>query len=161
MALTALLSGPFAVLAAMYHNSVAAVPVILLLVVVAPIVEETVKIAGIAYAAEQRPWLVPRAFALPLVGLFSGLVFAAVENWWYLTVLIPNPSEHLVAWRWVFGPLVHGVGSLTAGIGVAVMWRRALTTGRPPSFRHVEPWLVAAAAWHGAYNLLAVALEWR
>lgn len=161
MGLAALLSGPFAIVSAMWQNSAAGVPSILLIVVLAPVIEETVKIAGAAYVAEQRPWLVPRAFTLGLVAVVSGLTFAAIENWWYLTVLIPHPSDHLIAWRWVFGPMVHGAGSLTAGIGVATMWSRALRSGRSPSFSDVQPWLVAAAVWHGAYNLFAVLLEWR
>jgi RsiW-degrading membrane proteinase PrsW (M82 family) len=161
MALAAILSGPFAILSAFWQNTAAGVPLILLIVVLAPVIEETVKIAGAACVAEQRPWLVPRAFMLGLVGLISGLTFAVIENWWYLTVLIPHPTADLIAWRWVFGPLVHGVGSLTAGIGVATMWSRAMRSGRSPSFSDVQPWLVAAAVWHGAYNLFAVFLEWR
>lgn len=161
VALTALLSGPFAILAALYQNSLAGVPSLLLVVVVAPVIEETVKIAGVAYVAEQRPWLVPRAFVLPVVALASGLVFAAMENWWYLVVLVPDPPAELVAWRWLFGPLVHGIGSFVAGLGVAAMWRRALDAARQPTFAHVTPWLTAAAIWHGAYNLFAVLLEWR
>ncbi|HWH31842.1 MAG TPA: PrsW family glutamic-type intramembrane protease [Egibacteraceae bacterium] len=159
MALTALLSGPFALLAAMYENTMAGVAAVLLLAAVAPAIEETVKIAGAAYVAEQRPWLVPTALVLPVVGLVSGLVFATVENWWYLTVLVPDPPRDLVAWRWVFGPLVHGTGSFTAGIGVAVMWRRARESGHRPSFSDAQPWLVAAVVWHGAYNVFAVLLE--
>lgn len=161
MGLAAVLSGPFAIASAMWQNSTAMAPSVLLIVVLAPVIEETVKIAGAAYMAEQRPWLVPRPSALALVAVFSGLTFAVVENLWYLWVLIPHPTDHIVAWRWVFGPLVHGAGSLTAGIGVATMWSKALRSGRSPSFSDVQPWLITAAVWHGAYNLFAVFLETR
>lgn len=161
MLLTALLSGPFAVLAALWQNSSAGFPSLLLVVVLAPVIEETVKIVGVAYVAEQRPWLVPRGLALPFVALASGLTFAAMENVWYLQVLIPDPPRELVVWRWIFGPLVHGAGSLTAGFGVSVMWHRAMASGRRPSFADAQPWLVAAAVWHGLYNAFAVLLEWR
>ena len=155
----AVLSGPFAVAAAMVENSTSGAAVVLLLVAVGPLIEEIVKGAGALYLAEQRPWLVPAAWTLPLVTCLSGLAFASIENWWYLQILIDDPSERLVRWRWTFGPLVHGTGSLLVGLGAARMWRHAMRTGRRPAFDVAQPFIVVAAVLHGSYNAIAVLLS--
>ena len=154
----AMVSGPFAIAAAMVQNSASGAALVLLVVAVAPLIEELVKGAGALYLAEQRPWLVPAAWTLPLVTVLSGLVFASIENWWYLEVLIDDPSDRLVRWRWTFGPLVHGVGSLVVGLGAARQWRHAQRTGRRAPFELAQPFIVAAAVFHGTYNALALLL---
>jgi len=157
----ALLSGPFAVAAAMVENSTSGAAVLVLLVAVGPLIEEMVKGAGGLYLAEQRPWLVPTAWVLPVVTCVSGLVFAAIENWWYLEILIDDPSAQLVRWRWTFGPLVHGVGSLVVGLGAARLWRQSMRTGRRAPFEVAQPFIIGAAIWHGLYNALALLLTIR
>ena len=158
MAAAAVVSGPFAVAAAMVGNSTTGVAAVALLVAVGPLIEEMVKGAGALYLAEERPWLVPAAWTLPLITVVSGLVFAAVENWWYLHVLIDDPSDALVRWRWTFGPLVHGTGSLLVGLGAARLWRETIRSGRRAPFETAQPLVIVAAAFHGAYNGLALLL---
>jgi RsiW-degrading membrane proteinase PrsW (M82 family) len=158
VAAAAMLSGPFAIGSALVRNSTAGVIGVLLLVAVGPAIEEVVKAAGAYLLAEQRPWLVPAAWTLPAVTLVSGLVFAAVENWWYLVVLIDEPSAQLVRYRWIGGPLLHGGASLLTGIGIARLWRNHVATGRPRA-ADAEPFLVAAIVVHGAYNAVAIGLS--
>lgn len=154
----AIASGPFAIAAAMVQNSFSGAVLVLLLVAVGPLIEEIVKGAGALFLAEQRPWLVPAAWTLPVVTCLSGLVFASIENWWYLEVLIDDPSRQIIQWRWIFGPLVHGVGSLIVGLGAARLWRQAMTTGRRAPFDLAQPFIVTAAVFHGLYNGLALLL---
>ena len=158
LALAAVFSGPFAILGALIGSG-GALSVVILVVVFAPLVEEMLKVAGILYLAEVRPWLVPSATALVMVAVCSGLVFAAIENWLYLAVIIDNPTAEIVRWRWTFGPLVHGTGSLLAGIGVARMWRMLPNQGLRPDFRVAAGWIIAATIVHGGYNLFATWLE--
>lgn len=158
IAAAAALSGPFAIAGAMFENSTSGAAVVLLFVAVGPLIEEIVKGAGALYLAEERPWLVPAAWTLPVITLLSGLVFASIENWWYLSVLVDDPSASLVRWRWTFGPLIHGTGSLLVGLGAARMWRHAMLTGRRPTFDLAQPLIIAAAVLHGTYNGLAVLL---
>ena len=155
----AVVSGPFAIGAAMVQNSTSGVAIVILVVAVGPLIEEMVKGAGALYLAEQRPWLVPAAWTLPAVTLLSGLVFATIENWWYLEVLIDDPSDQIIRWRWIFGPLVHGTGSLLVGLGAARLWRHAARTGRPARFELAQPLIIAAAVFHGTYNALALLLS--
>ena len=154
----AIASGPFAIAAAMVENSFSGAALVLLLVAFGPLIEEIVKAAGALFLAEQRPWLVPAAWTLPVLTCLSGLVFASIENWWYLEVLIDDPSRQIIQWRWIFGPLVHGVGSLIVGIGAARLWRQAMTTGRRAAFDIAQPYIVTAAVFHGLYNGLALLL---
>ena len=156
--LAAVLSGPFAILGALIGTG-GALSVVFLVVVMAPLVEEMLKIAGPLYLAEVRPWLVPSARSLVLIAVCSGLVFAAIENLFYLEVIIADPTAEIIRWRWTFGPLVHGIGSLVAGIGVARMWHFLDVHNRRPDFKVAAPWIVAAAILHGGYNLFAVWLE--
>jgi RsiW-degrading membrane proteinase PrsW (M82 family) len=156
VALAAVLSGPFAIVAAFYENSTAGVGFLLLVVVFAPLVEESVKGMGALVLAELRPWLVPAAWVLPVITVVAGLQFAAIENWWYLAVLIEDPSPDIVRWRWILGPLVHGTCSLVVGLGTARMWRRAWRNQAVPDFADARGFVVAAAVLHGAFNLGAV-----
>jgi RsiW-degrading membrane proteinase PrsW (M82 family) len=156
--LAAVLSGPFAILGALTGTG-GALSVVILAVVFAPLVEEMLKVAGALYLTEVRPWLVPSATALVVVAVCSGLVFAAIENAFYLGLIIPDPTPEIVRWRWIFGPLVHGSGSLLAGIGVARMWHGLDAHGRRPNFRVAAPWIIAATLLHGGYNLFATWLE--
>jgi RsiW-degrading membrane proteinase PrsW (M82 family) len=155
----AVASGPFAVAAAMTQNSLSGAALVLLLVAVGPLIEEIVKGAGALFLAEQRPWLVPAAWTLPVVACLSGLVFATIENWWYLEVLIDEPSAQIVRWRWTFGPLVHGTGSLIVGLGAVRLWRSAMDSGRRAAFDAAQPFIVTAAVFHGLYNGLALLLS--
>jgi RsiW-degrading membrane proteinase PrsW (M82 family) len=158
-ALAAFLSGPFAILGALISPEGVLGSVVILVVVFAPVIEEMLKVAGALYLAEVRPWLVPSAAALVVVAVCSGLVFAAIENAIYLGVIIGDPTPEIVRWRWTFGPLVHGSGSLLAGIGVARMWRTLDGQGGRPVFGVAAPWIIAATVLHGGYNLFATWLE--
>ncbi|MDP9386521.1 MAG: PrsW family intramembrane metalloprotease [Actinomycetota bacterium] len=154
MGVAAVVSGPFAILAALVANSTGGAGLLVLVVVLAPATEEVLKASGALLVAERRPWLVPSGWSLPLVTLVSGICFAVVENLWYLEVLLDDPSETVVRVRWIAGPLVHGVCSTIAGLGARRLWQRTLARG-VGRFGDAEPFLVAAAVVHGGWNLLA------
>ena len=157
----AVVAGPFAVVSALVLNSTTAVGfgALVLVVVIGPLIEELVKGAAAIHLVERRPHLVASGWVLVGIGLVSGLVFAALENVWYLVVLIDEPSGELVRWRWVFGPLVHGTGSVLVGIGAARAWRAAKSERSWPDFAIIRPWIIAAAAVHGTANAVSVVLS--
>ncbi len=160
LALAAVAAGPFAVLGALIGTpSGVGLVGFLYVVVIGPLIEEVLKAAGAFYLAEQRPWLVPAAWTLPLAALAAGLVFAAIENLVYLNVYIPDPSAEIVRWRWIAGPALHGGASLLAGFGVARMWRRSHQRGEPPNPSEAVPGVVGAAVLHGGYNATVTVLE--
>ena len=157
----ALAAGPFAVFSALVLNSTTALGfgALALVVVIGPPIEELVKGAAAIHLVERRPHLVASGWVLVAIGLVSGLVFAALENVWYLAVLIDEPSREIVRWRWVFGPLVHGTGSVLVGIGAARAWRAGKAERAWPEFATIRPWIVAAAVVHGTANAAGLALS--
>ncbi len=162
MALAILVAGPLGVLGAFLgaFASIGSLPfVVFAVVLVGPAVEEFVKAASGFYLAEQRPWLVPSGWALVVVVVAGGLGFAVIENWIYLTIYIDDPSEAIIRWRWIFGPLIHGSASFLAGLGVRKVWQTAHDTGTRPDAHLAFRWFVAAVALHGTYNGIAVLLE--
>ena len=154
-------AGPFAVVSALVLNSTSALGfgALILIVVIGPLTEELVKGAAAIHLVERRPHLVASGWVLVVIGLVSGLVFAALENVWYLVILVDEPSRELVRWRWVFGPLVHGTGSVLVGIGAARAWRAAEPKRAWPEFATIRPWIVAAAVVHGTANAASLVLS--
>ena len=157
--LAVLISGPFAIGAALIENSTSGAGLVLVVVVFGPLTEELVKGAGALFLAEERPWLVPAKWVLPAITVASGLGFAAIENWFYLHVFIENPSDEIVRWRWTFGPIVHGTCSLLVGLGAARLWATSRIAERRADIHLAERWIIAAACVHGAYNLGALLLS--
>ena len=149
--------GVFGAFASVFYTGIGGV--ILFAVVVGPLVEETAKSIAAWFLAGQRPWLVPTAWSIVAVMVAGGIGFAVIENWIYLNVYIADPTEGIIRWRWIFGPLVHGTASLIVGVGLARSWARLDREGEPPRPDAIVPWLIGAATFHGAYNLLALILE--
>ncbi|MDJ0959888.1 MAG: PrsW family glutamic-type intramembrane protease [Acidimicrobiia bacterium] len=160
--LAILVAGPLGVVGAFLgaFASVGSLPVVVFAVVlIGPAVEEFVKAASGFWLAEQRPWLVPSGWVLVVIVVAGGLGFAAIENWIYLNIYIEDPSDAIIRWRWIFGPLIHGSASLLAGLGVRKVWQMAHDTGTRPNAHLAFWWFVAAVALHGTYNAGAVILE--
>ncbi len=158
MGVVAVVSGPFAIAAALVKNSTTGGGLLILVVVLGPAIEEVLKAAGALFVAERRPWLVPAGWTLPVATCLAGICFAAVENLWYLEVLIDDPSDTVVRVRWIAGPLLHGGCSAIAGLGARRLWRGTLARGFG-RFDDAQPFLVAATVLHGLYNLGAVVVS--
>ena len=158
--LAIIVAGPFAILGAfMGAGGTASFAILLVVVAIGPLAEEVLKASGALYLAEQRPWLVPAGWVLPLITLAAGLVFAAIENVVYLNIYIPDPTQDMIRWRWVAGPILHGGASFIAGLGVRRMWTVTDRDGIVPRFRDAAPYLIAAVVVHGLYNLTVTLLE--
>lgn len=158
--LATVVAGPFAILGAfMGAGGTASLAIILVVATFGPLAEEMLKASGALYLAEQKPWLVPDSWVLPLITLAAGLVFAVIENLVYLTIYIPDPTPEIIRWRWIAGPLLHGGASLIAGLGVRRMWMITHQERTAPRLRHAAPFLITAVVVHGLYNLLVTILE--
>ena len=59
----------------------------------------------------------------------------------------------------MFGPLVHGTGSVLVGIGAARAWRAAEAERAWPDFATIRPWIVAAAVVHGTANAASLVVS--
>ena len=129
----------------------------LMVVVVAPITEEIMKIALAVWVCEKRPWLFSSPAQILICGLASGFVFAAIENVLYLTFGASTPG--LFLWRWTVCVLLHITCSLIASIGVARVWTEFQRQERMPRLVDGSFWIVAAMLLHGTYNFAAVMLD--
>ncbi|MEO1235777.1 MAG: PrsW family glutamic-type intramembrane protease [Planctomycetota bacterium] len=144
----ALAGGPWAVLGALLSTFGGTIAII----VVAPVVEEVMKVALITLLIETRPYLLRTRAQIYAAAAGSGLAFATIENLIYLNLYIPNPTPDIIAWRWIVCTVLHVGCALVAAVGADRVWRQTLTERRPPTAPIRLRWLVLAIALHGTYN---------
>ena len=153
----ALLAGPWAVVGALWGQGQTASS-ILMIVIFAPVVEETMKVSAALYVVEKKPFLFRSIGQIALCSVMSGLVFATLENIVYLNVYIPDPSPGQAAWRWTVCTAMHTFCSLIAGLGVMRIWGDLWRRKARPRLALSFPFAVAAMLIHGGYNAFAVLL---
>jgi len=152
-----LAAGPFAVVTVFaYQPRFEAGIGILGAVLFAPLTEEFAKIAAPLIILERFPWRWSRGSQLVLACMFSGMVFAAIENLLYLFVYIENPSSRLIIWRWTVCVLVHTLCSTIAGFGLLRVWRDTRKEFTRPNASLAVRFVAAAMILHGIYNAIAI-----
>jgi hypothetical protein len=156
----ALFAGPFAVFGAFFKAAIGEQGWgYFAVIVIGPVIEEMLKVVCALWLVERKPWLLPGAGAIILIGAVGGFSFAAIENWIYLNVYFPDHGPELAQWRWTAGVALHVGCSIIAAWGVAKMWRAVMTTRRPADLSIAFGWIVTAILIHGAYNAFAVFIE--
>jgi RsiW-degrading membrane proteinase PrsW (M82 family) len=156
--LVVLAAGPWAVLGALMGTGQSLFQVVVM-VVLAPVAEETMKIAAATYIIEKRPFLFVSPWQIALCGLAGGLVFAAIENLLYLEIYVSAASEQLAYWRWTVCVGLHMGCSLVASLGLVRVWRQVWQDGARPRLTTGFPCLLTAVIIHGAYNAFAVLMS--
>ncbi len=132
---------------------------LILVAMLGPAVEEVMKVTAATIIVETRPYLFRRKEQLLLATLGAAAVFAAIENFMYLHLLIPNPSAALIAWRWTVCVLLHVGCTAVASRGLIEVWQQAVHERRPPRMASSIRTLLPAIVIHGAYNAGAIAYE--
>lgn len=132
---------------------------VVMLVAVAPLTEEVMKVAVALWIVERRPYLFRSAGQILLCAAAGGFVFAALENVLYLTVYIPDPPEALIRWRWTVCVAMHTGCSLIAGLGLTRIWSHTVRTMTRPRLSLGSPALICAVVIHGSYNGSAVLMQ--
>ncbi|KKM69975.1 hypothetical protein LCGC14_1445410 [marine sediment metagenome] len=154
----ALLGGPWAAVAALFgtlQGGLAGTSMLLLAIVFAPVIEETMKIAAAAVVVEVRPYLFRRLEQLQTATIGSALLFAVIENILYLYVYAPNHTAEYALWRWTVCVAMHVGCTVLATRGLAVVWQRSIQEGRPPRLGLGFRALLTAIVLHAAYNAAA------
>jgi len=129
------------------------------LVVFGPIIEEILKISSALLIVEKRPYLFKSERQIVLICVFSGLVFAFMENLLYLNLYIANPTPALILWRWTACVLLHSGCTAVSSIGLAKVWRDATANLRKPRLSLMTKYVAAACVIHGIYNFTAIFLD--
>ncbi len=155
----ALVAGPWAIVGALFGGGGGTVSHIIAIIVVAPVIEETMKIAAVLYVVERRPFLLRSAAQIGICTLVSGLTFACIENLLYLRAFLNDPSPALTYWRWTVCVGLHVGCSSIAGFGLMRIWRDIWNRRARPRLQLGFPYVVTAVVIHGVYNAFAVALH--
>lgn len=152
----ALLSGLFAVVAAIIRQLTIGLPDLLAAVMVAPPVEEILKVAIPIIVLEHRAHWLSNGKDLLWFAVGSALVFSVVENLLYMFVYLENPSVELLLWRWTACTAMHIAATGLSGVGLMRAYARGLQSKQKPRFAWEWRWLAGAIAVHMAYNAFAI-----
>lgn len=155
----AVVGGIWAIAGTFVSASVASIFPILSVVVIGPSIEEVMKITAVAVVLERRPYLFPHALVLVAAVAASALTFAVVENLLYIRVYVDEPTPAFVRWRWTVCTAMHVGATLIAGLGLRRMWQNSRKAFTKPVMADAFPYIVAAAVFHGGYNLFAFLYE--
>ncbi len=148
----ALLAGPFAVAGALFFAQPATTVGLVATVIMAPVIEEILKIGVALLAFERRPYWFTSGAQLFVLVLVSALCFATVENLLYLNVYIQQPSDTIILWRWTVCTALHLGATGLAGLGLLRVFQVSRATLSPPDASLGAPMFAAAIALHAAYN---------
>jgi len=157
--LIALAAGPFSILTSFFYELTAGLPNLILVTLVAPVTEELMKIIIVLWAIEKRPYWLVSGTQVMLCAAAGGLVFGALENVWYLNVLIKNPPPALVYWRWTVCTALHVGCASVSGIGLLRIWGNCMRDLSRPKLQDGAVYTVLAIAIHSIYNAFAIAFE--
>lgn len=161
-ALLGLAAGPTAVLAVFLSgvgSGLESVSQWVTIAVLGPVAEEVLKVVCATITLERCPWLFRSRIQFLAIGVAAGLAFAAIENFLYLRVYLPDPSPAIITWRWTVCVALHTGCSTIAAMGLARAWRTARSRFDRPNIESVFPFLLTAIIIHGVYNTSAIALS--
>jgi hypothetical protein len=160
-ALAALLGGVWAILAAMINNSSFGGSIVFIAVLVAPVIEEVMKIALTAWIVEVRPYLFKSTAQVRIACIASGAMFGVLENVYYVLAVLPamGADDSVYLFRWIVCTALHITTTIISSIGIARVWTQATTNLSEPNLDAAYPWLLGAIILHGTYNGSAVLFE--
>lgn len=157
--LAALLVGPFAIIGA-FMAARQQWYGLLYIVVVAPVVEEILKQAGMIYLLEIKPYRVFAAWQFVFSALVGAFVFASIENLLYIHIYpyrqtVADPVQ-FATFRWTVCTSLHLACSVIASMGMIRVWKKQLTDGKAADLSIAFPYFLTAMVIHGSYNLAAI-----
>ena len=157
--LIVLAAGPWAVLGALVRGIAGGGWGLAMVVLIAPVTEEVMKVAATLWVVEKRPYWFRSPVQIMICSIAGGLAFAAIENVLYLFVYFPDADPWLTVVRWTVCVGLHTVCSALAGIGLVRIWSRAISSRRRPQISDGVRWGLAAILIHGLYNGTATLVE--
>lgn len=153
----ALSGGLFAIFGAFIKESTSG-PV-LLVMLVAPAIEEILKPSGVYYLLERRPQYLSSRWHVAFLSMVAGFVFATIENLMYLYVYVPDHPPGFAIYRWTVCVALHMLCSLVMGLGLGKLLPR-MRRGEPFELEDCFGWVIAAIAIHAVYNTVVTAASY-
>ena len=136
---------------------------LLLLILIGPFAEETLKQSGAIFQLENMRGSIRYDWQFFLSGMLGGAVFSVMENLLYqhiyLQDITPEKLEMVMAFRWTICTMLHILCPVVSSMGLRHAWRESLTKERPCRISEAFPWFAAATAIHGLYNLTVTLLD--
>ena len=136
---------------------------VLVLVVLGPFAEETLKQSGAVFQLEKMRGSIRYDWQFFLSGALGGAVFSILENLIYQHIYLRNlPPEKLadvMAFRWTICTALHILCTVVSSMGLRRVWRESLAKERPFRLSDAFPWFAAATFIHGLYNLSMLLLD--
>lgn len=133
--------------------------ILLMLAVIGPFTEETLKQSGMIFQLEKLPRTIRSGWQFFLSGTLGGLVFGALENVLYQYVYLHKlPADRLagiMAFRWTVCMFLHVSCTWVSAFGLKKVWQDSRKRGIPSQIADAFPWFALAMGIHGVYNLAA------
>lgn len=119
--------------------------------IVAPIVEEALKPAGVYFILGKYQRLLRSQLYTAFLCALAGVSFAVVENLVYLYIYIPQHSQSLVLYRFTVNVFVHSLTSFILGFGINQSLISSVK-GEVPFLKGSKKFFVIAILIHAIYN---------
>lgn len=133
---------------------------LLYLVAGGPVIEEMMKLGGLLFLLEKRPWYITRGWHIVVAACLSALLFGIIENLVYGGVYLSGLSgvhrSNVMEFRWTVTVLLHTATTFIGAIGLRKAWQATIAHGRLFDSQIAEPFIAAAVIIHGSYNALAL-----
>lgn len=157
--LVAILAGPVSVLGTMAAGQRGSTG-ILYLVAGGPVIEEMMKLGGLLFLLEKKPWYILRGWHIIVAACVSAILFGVIENLVYSGIYLRNVNsishETVMTFRWSVTVVLHTATTFVGAMGLRKAWQSTIAKGRLFDSQIAEPYIAAAVVIHGSYNALAL-----
>lgn len=157
--LVALLAGPVSILGTMTAGNRGYIGS-LYLVAGGPVIEEMMKLGGLLYLLEKRPWYITHGWQIVVAACVSAFLFGIIENLVYGGIYLAGLSNTaratLMEFRWSVTVLLHTGATFIGAMGLRKAWQKTIARGRLFDSQIAEPYIAAAVIIHGGYNALSL-----
>jgi RsiW-degrading membrane proteinase PrsW (M82 family) len=154
--LLALVGGVFGTLGAIYNEALHGS--FFLAYFGAPIIEESLKPAGLYLMLAKWPRVLRNRLYTAFLATLAGVTFAVLENLVYLNIYVEDPTPQLILWRYTACIGIHAICSFIFGLGI----NRSLLAsvrGEIKFLSYGKRFFFTAMALHSIYNITVTVLN--
>jgi RsiW-degrading membrane proteinase PrsW (M82 family) len=154
--LLALVGGVFGALGAFYNEALHGS--FLVAYFGAPIIEESLKPAGLYLMLAKWPRALRNRLYTASLAALAGITFAVLENLVYLNIYVKDPSPEIILWRYTACIGIHAVCSFIFGLGINRNFLASIK-GEIKFLSYGKRFFFTAMALHSIYNITVTVLN--